>query len=154
MLDVGAEELLVIVVVAILVIGPKDMPVALRAAGRWIGKIRRISGHFRSGIDAMIREAEMEEMEKKWQEQNRRVMEQNPSPEMDDSNSGAAIVAAPQPDSSQPENLLPAELPVSATEPQPPAQPAAAPKAPAKRASRKPAASKPRRPAASKKAEG
>ena len=59
MFDIGATELLVIVIVAIIVIGPKDMPLALRTAGRWIGKVRRMSAHFRSGIDTMIREAEM-----------------------------------------------------------------------------------------------
>ncbi|ALE17197.1 Twin-arginine translocation protein TatB [Altererythrobacter epoxidivorans] len=74
MFDIGASELLVIVIVAVLVIGPKDMPMALRAAGRWIGKIRRVSSHFRTGIDAMVREAELEEMEKKWKAQNEEIM--------------------------------------------------------------------------------
>ena len=57
MFDVGASELLLIVVLAIVVIGPKDLPLALRTAGRWIGKVRRISGHFRAGVETMIREA-------------------------------------------------------------------------------------------------
>ena len=74
MFDIGASELLVIVIVAVLVIGPKDMPLALRTAGRWIGKIRRVSTHFRTGVDAMIREAELEELEKKWQAQNEAIM--------------------------------------------------------------------------------
>lgn len=74
MFDIGAAELLVIVIVAILVIGPKDMPMAMRTAGRWIGKIRKVSSHFRSGIDAMVREAELEEMEKKWKAQNEEIM--------------------------------------------------------------------------------
>ncbi len=78
MLDVGASELLLIVIVAIVVIGPKDLPLALRTAGRWIGKIRRVSGHFRSGIETMIREAELEEMEKKWREQNQAIMRAHP----------------------------------------------------------------------------
>ncbi len=78
MFDIGASELLVIVIVAILVIGPKDMPLALRTAGRWIGKIRRVSGHFRAGLDTMIREAEMEDMEKKWRDQNKRIMDEHP----------------------------------------------------------------------------
>ena len=64
MFDIGASELLLTVIVAIVVIGPKDLPLALRTAGKWIGKVRRVSGHFRSGIENMIREAEMEEMEK------------------------------------------------------------------------------------------
>ena len=78
MFDVGASELLLIVIVAIVVIGPKDMPLALRTAGRWIGKIRRISGHFRTGVEAMIREAEMEEAERKWREHNERIMAAHP----------------------------------------------------------------------------
>ena len=65
MFDIGASELLVIVIVAILVIGPKDMPKALRTAGRWIGKLRRMSNHFRAGIDEVVRQAEIEEMEEK-----------------------------------------------------------------------------------------
>ena len=78
MFDLGATEILLIVIVAILVIGPKDLPLALRTAGRWLGKIRRVSAHFRTGLDAMIREAEMEEMEKKWREQNEKIMREHP----------------------------------------------------------------------------
>jgi sec-independent protein translocase protein TatB len=74
MFDIGAAELLVIVITAIVVIGPKEMPRALRTAGRWIGKMRRMSNHFRTGLDAMIREAEMEEAEKEWRERNRQIM--------------------------------------------------------------------------------
>lgn len=79
MFDIGAQEILLIVVVAILVIGPKDMPAALRVAGRWIGKVRRMSSHFRSGLDSMIREAEMEDMEKKWKAQNEKIMRDHPN---------------------------------------------------------------------------
>ena len=78
MFDVAPSELLLVVIVAIVVIGPKDLPMALRTAGRWIGKIRRVSGHFRTGIETMIREAELEDMEKQWREQNARIMAQHP----------------------------------------------------------------------------
>ena len=84
MFDIGAAELLVIAIVAILVIGPKDMPLALRTAGRWMGKIRRVSNHFRTGLDAMIREAEMEDMEKKWQDRNAAIMAKHPEAEKDE----------------------------------------------------------------------
>ena len=84
MFDIGASELLLTVIVAIVVIGPKDLPLALRTAGRWIGKIRRVSGHFRTGVETMIREAELEEMEQKWREQNAAIMGET----------GAAEVAA------------------------------------------------------------
>jgi len=82
MFDIGAQELLIIIVVAVIVIGPKELPTALRTAGRWMGKVRRVSNHFRAGVETMIREAEMEEMEKKWKEQNERVMAEHPSAEM------------------------------------------------------------------------
>ena len=78
MFDIGPTELLLIVVVAVIVIGPKDLPLALRTAGRWLGKIRKVSGHFRAGLDAMVREAELEEMEKKWREQNEKIMREHP----------------------------------------------------------------------------
>jgi sec-independent protein translocase protein TatB len=78
MFDIGPTELLLIVIVAVIVIGPKDLPLALRTAGRWIGKVRKVSGHFRAGLDAMVREAELEEMEKKWREQNEKIMREHP----------------------------------------------------------------------------
>ena len=78
MFDLGFDEILLIVIVAVVVIGPKDLPMALRTAGKWIGKVRKVSGHFRAGLDAMIREAELEEMEKKWREQNEKIMREHP----------------------------------------------------------------------------
>ncbi|WP_084390901.1 Sec-independent protein translocase protein TatB [Novosphingobium capsulatum] len=77
MFDIAPSELLLVVIVAIVVIGPKDLPLALRTAGRWIGKMRRVSNHFRAGIETMIREAELADMEKKWQEQNAQIMAQS-----------------------------------------------------------------------------
>ncbi|WP_206241525.1 Sec-independent protein translocase protein TatB [Novosphingobium terrae] len=73
-LDIDPSEFLLTAVVAVVVIGPKDLPRAMRAAGKWMAKMRRISGHFRSGIETMIREAELEDMEKKWREQNEAIM--------------------------------------------------------------------------------
>ena len=80
MFDIGMDEMLVIAVVAVVVIGPKDLPLALRTVGRWTAKIRKVSGHFRSGIDTMIREAELAEMEQKWKEQNAAIMNADPHP--------------------------------------------------------------------------
>lgn len=77
MFDLGFTEILVIIIVAVLVIGPKDMPHAMRTAGRWIGKVRKVSSHFRTGIDAMVREAELEDMEKKWKAQNEEIMKRS-----------------------------------------------------------------------------
>lgn len=94
MFDVGFDEMLLVAIVAIVVIGPKDLPVALRTAGRWIGKVRRVSGHFRSGIETMIREAELEEMEKKWREQNAAILAAHPDTAGPDVEAQAAAQAA------------------------------------------------------------
>lgn len=93
MFNIGAAEFLVIIIVAILVIGPKDMPAAMRTAGRWIGQVRRVSAHFRSGIDAMVREAELEEMEKKWKAQNEEIM--NRTSITDESQASDAVMRGP-----------------------------------------------------------
>jgi len=100
MFDIGPTELLLIVVVAVVVIGPKDLPLALRTAGRWMGKIRKVSGHFRAGLDAMIREAEMAEMEKTWAEQNAKIMAEHPAggpAEMEPTGAWPAAAPAPPP---------------------------------------------------------
>ena len=95
MFDVGAGELLVILIVAVVVIGPKDLPLAMRTAGRWIGKMRRISAHFRSGIDAMVREAELEEMEKKWKAQNEEIMRRSAA--LTEAEAGTPVMTGPPP---------------------------------------------------------
>ena len=99
MFDIGASELLLTVIVAIVVIGPKDLPLALRTAGKWIGKIRRVSNHFRTGVETMIREAELEEMEQKWREQNARIMAETPATgaEAEPVMKGPLAISAPEP---------------------------------------------------------
>ncbi|MEO1487857.1 MAG: Sec-independent protein translocase protein TatB [Pseudomonadota bacterium] len=95
MFDIGALELLVIVIVAVIIIGPKDMPLAMRAAGRWIGKVRKVSAHFRTGIDAMVREAELEDMEKQWKARNEEIMRQ--SAEAAEKDAGQPVMTGPPP---------------------------------------------------------
>ena len=60
--DIGWSELLLIGVVALIFIGPKDLPRALRIAGYWVGRARTLSREFQSSVDQMIREAELDEM--------------------------------------------------------------------------------------------
>jgi sec-independent protein translocase protein TatB len=79
MLDIAPSELLAVAVIALLVIGPKDLPRVMRVVGQWVGKARGMARHFRSGFDNMIREAELEDMEKKWKEENERIMQAYPS---------------------------------------------------------------------------
>lgn len=78
MFDVAPTELLLVAIVALLVIGPKDLPKAMRFVGHWVGKARGVARQFRSGFDSMVREAELAEMEKKWAEENARIMREHP----------------------------------------------------------------------------
>lgn len=74
MLDIAPSEFLLFAVFALVVIGPKDLPKAMRVVGRFVGKARGVARHFRSGFDSMVREAELEEMEAKWKAENERIM--------------------------------------------------------------------------------
>lgn len=109
MFDIGIGELLVILIVAVVVIGPKDLPLAMRTAGRWIGKMRRMSAHFRSGIDAMVREAELEEMEKKWKAQNEEIMRRSAA--LTEAEAGAPVMTGPPPVDAPPAEPGPAPSP-------------------------------------------
>jgi len=77
MLDVAPTELLLIAFIALVVIGPKDLPKVMRVVGQWIGRARGVARQFRSGFDAMVREAELEEMEKSWAKENERIMREH-----------------------------------------------------------------------------
>jgi sec-independent protein translocase protein TatB len=79
MFGVDTSELILVAILALIFIGPKDLPNALRTVGRWYGQVRGMARHFTSGIEAMIREAELEEMEKKWREENDRIMREYPA---------------------------------------------------------------------------
>lgn len=78
MFGIDSSEFLLIVIVAVIVIGPKDLPRALYKVGQIVGKAQAMARHFRTGIDAMVREVELEELEKKWARQNQRIMEEHP----------------------------------------------------------------------------
>jgi len=62
MFDIGGLELLVIAVVMIVVVGPKDLPRMLRTFGRMTGQMRRMAGDFRRQFDDALREAELDEL--------------------------------------------------------------------------------------------
>ena len=79
MFGVDTSELLVVAVVALLFIGPKELPQVMMRVGRWIGQLRGYARHFTASIENVIREAELEEMEKKWREENERILAQYPA---------------------------------------------------------------------------
>jgi sec-independent protein translocase protein TatB len=69
---------MLVAAVALVVIGPKDLPRAMRFVGQWVGRARGMARHFRLGIDEIIRQAELEEMQKKWAAENERIMAEHP----------------------------------------------------------------------------
>src|SRR5215467_10390144 len=64
MFDIGWGEFVVIAVVALIVIGPKELPAVLRAIGQWTTKIRRMASEFQSQFQEALREAEMADLKK------------------------------------------------------------------------------------------
>jgi sec-independent protein translocase protein TatB len=67
MFDIGWSELMVIGVVAILAIGPKDLPLALKTVGQWVAKARALAREFQGSLDEMIREAELDKVKQEVQ---------------------------------------------------------------------------------------
>jgi len=68
MFDIGWSELLVIGVVALIAIGPKELPGVLRAAGHWMGKVRRMASDFQDQFREAMREAEVADLKRQFEE--------------------------------------------------------------------------------------
>jgi sec-independent protein translocase protein TatB len=64
MFDIGWSELLLIGVVALIAIGPKELPGALRTLGQWMAKIRRMASEFQGQFQEAMREAEIDQLKK------------------------------------------------------------------------------------------
>jgi sec-independent protein translocase protein TatB len=68
MFDIGWSELVVIAVVALIAIGPKELPGVLRMVGQWMGKARKMAGEFQGQFQEAMREAEMADLKKTFDE--------------------------------------------------------------------------------------
>src|ERR1700742_4634887 len=68
MFDIGWSEILVIAVVALVVIGPKELPGVLRMVGQWMGKARKMAAEFQGQFQEAMREAEMADLKKSFDE--------------------------------------------------------------------------------------
>jgi sec-independent protein translocase protein TatB len=79
MFGVDSSELAIVAILALIFIGPKDLPKVMRTVGYWVGQVRGTARQFTSGIRNMMREAELEEMERKWREENERIMRLHPA---------------------------------------------------------------------------
>ena len=99
MFGVDSSELFLIVLVAVVVIGPKDLPRVMREIGKWVGKARGMASQFRLGVDQMMRETEIADLEKKWREQNEAIMKAHPAALVDSDWGKPALPeeTAPQP---------------------------------------------------------
>ena len=116
MFGVDSSELFIVAIAALIFIGPKDLPRVMRVVGQWVGRARGMARHFTAGIESIIRDAEIEEMEKKWREENARIMAQfpgnaaypDPLPELPPADPPAMTDAAPP---APEEPSLPLDLP-------------------------------------------
>ena len=64
MFDLSWSEILVVLIVALVVVGPKDLPRLMHMMGRWMGKARNMANEFRKSFDEMARQAELDELRK------------------------------------------------------------------------------------------
>src|ERR1700710_528067 len=64
MLDFSWSHILIFLIVALLVVGPKDLPRLMRIVGQWMGKARAMADEFRRSFDDMARQSELEELRK------------------------------------------------------------------------------------------
>jgi sec-independent protein translocase protein TatB len=110
---IDSGELFIIAIVALVVIGPKDLPRVMRAIGNFVGKARGMAGHFRAGVDNMIRESELQDMEKAWKANNERIMREAPPP-------GDSDWGKTEPGEDQATLALPAPAAADPSRPRPP----------------------------------
>ena len=68
MFDIGWPELFVIAVIALVVIGPKDLPRVMRYVGRWFGKAKRVTWEFKRHWDDIMRESELDDVKREIQD--------------------------------------------------------------------------------------
>lgn len=120
MFGIDSAELLIIAIVALVVIGPKDLPRAMRTIGNWIARARGMARHFRSGFDTMVREADFEDMEKAWKSNNERIMQAHPAPEGSSDWGGAPPVFGEEAPAG---GASPDALPADPSRPRPPPAP-------------------------------
>lgn len=99
MFDIGWSELLLVGVLALVFVGPKDLPRVMRTAGRYVGKMRAMAREFQQSFEDLARESELEELRKQVAElRNQSVA---PLADLRDAveTAGTAAEAAPEPES-------------------------------------------------------
>lgn len=130
----GFSEVLILGVIALLVVGPKDLPLMLRKLGRQMARLRGLAAEFRSGFDELARQAELDELKKEVEALRRgqvftdiemeamRTLE--PLPPRDENLTDASAAGDPTPPPAPP------EVPDPTPDPTPPAPPEVPPISP------------------------
>ena len=148
MFDIGWSELLVIGVVAIIVVGPKELPRLMRTFGHYLGKVRHMAADFQRQFEEAVRDSEIDEVRKAMQDFHAEVSDVTPRGTVD------KPLMMPSPAEPAP---APAEVALPAPKPKPKpraTKPAAAKTVPAKTVLAKTAAPKTPKPRAKKREEG
>jgi sec-independent protein translocase protein TatB len=109
--DLGWSEILLIGVVALVFIGPKDLPKAMRLAGYWVRKARSLSREFQSSIDQMIREAELDDMRQQLKKASEFDLDREFHNAIDPSGSLSESLKPPELPSFSPVERLPPPVP-------------------------------------------
>jgi sec-independent protein translocase protein TatB len=141
MFDIGWSELVVIAIVALIAIGPKELPGVLRMVGQWMGKARKMAGEFQGQFQEAMREAEMADLKKSFDEVKETATALSPvnlmtslqkdvdnalqitepdkpaTPEVNDAQVAAAIGEPVTPAAPAPETFVEAEVHAAASEP-------------------------------------
>ncbi|MGE5503004.1 MAG: Sec-independent protein translocase protein TatB [Actinomycetota bacterium] len=124
MFDIGWDEMALIAVVSLIVIGPKDLPVVLRQMGRWTRKAREMAGEFQRGVDDMVRESELADLKKQVANAtDPNLLRQEVEKAIDPTGELAKSVELPPLDLDSPPKAAeppPAELPPDTAPPKPP----------------------------------
>jgi sec-independent protein translocase protein TatB len=98
MFDIGWSELLLIGIVALIAIGPKELPGALRTLGQWMGKVRRMASEFQNQFHEAMREAELADLKKEVDEMATKAQSYAHFDPIDDIRKDIEKAASPPPD--------------------------------------------------------
>src|ERR687888_2705901 len=102
MFDIGWSELLLIGVVALIAIGPKELPGALRTLGQWMAKIRRMASEFQNQFHEAMREAELADLKKEVDEMTAKAQSYAHFDPVEDIRKDIETAAGPPPSLEQP----------------------------------------------------
>jgi sec-independent protein translocase protein TatB len=98
MFDIGWSELLLIGIVALIAIGPKELPGALRTLGQWMAKVRRMASEFQNQFHEAMREAELADLKKEVDEMATKAQSYAHFDPIDDIRKDIEKAASPPPD--------------------------------------------------------